>query len=323
MGGSRHSKNAGTMGSEAQTYHERKALGYGTVRERLGKDAAGNFDDCRLTLQPVQDPMCTPAGVLFSREAILENLLAQKKANKRKLAAWEAQQEALAREAEERKSVDAQAALAAFDRQNHAGASDALAASLQEAIKEGAEEFLAEKRVVSGAVNIRTNREKMKGVNAFWVPSATPESRQLVDKPDVNTYCPATGKKLRLKDLIPVKFTKVKDGSGEGRTGRFCDPVTGDVFTNASRLVLLKPTGDVVTKQTWDKCIKPDGAFDGKPIKEKDAIELVSGGTGFAAHDKERTEAKQFWALGPGSGRQDLRGQHTGTRSAFGLSFSN
>lgn len=37
MGGSRHSKNAGTMGSEAQTYHERKALGYGTVCERLGK----------------------------------------------------------------------------------------------------------------------------------------------------------------------------------------------------------------------------------------------------------------------------------------------
>ena len=37
MGGSRHSKNAGTMGSESQTYHERKALGYGTVRERLGK----------------------------------------------------------------------------------------------------------------------------------------------------------------------------------------------------------------------------------------------------------------------------------------------
>lgn len=42
--------------------------------------------------------MCTPQGVLFSRQAILENLLAQKKANKRKLAAWEAQQETLARE---------------------------------------------------------------------------------------------------------------------------------------------------------------------------------------------------------------------------------
>ena len=42
--------------------------------------------------------MCTPQGVLFSRQAILENLLAQKKANKRRLAAWEAQQETLARE---------------------------------------------------------------------------------------------------------------------------------------------------------------------------------------------------------------------------------
>lgn len=37
--GSRHSKNAGTMGSEAQTYNERSGQGYGTVRERLGKVA--------------------------------------------------------------------------------------------------------------------------------------------------------------------------------------------------------------------------------------------------------------------------------------------
>lgn len=42
--------------------------------------------------------MCTPQGMLFSREAILENLLAQKKAIKRKLAAWESQQEVLLRE---------------------------------------------------------------------------------------------------------------------------------------------------------------------------------------------------------------------------------
>jgi nitric oxide synthase-interacting protein len=42
---------------------------------------------------PVQDPVCTPDGYLFSREAILENLLQQKKSNKRKFAAWEAQQQ--------------------------------------------------------------------------------------------------------------------------------------------------------------------------------------------------------------------------------------
>ena len=38
--GSRHSKNAGTMGSEAMTYREMKGLGHGTVHERLGKVSA-------------------------------------------------------------------------------------------------------------------------------------------------------------------------------------------------------------------------------------------------------------------------------------------
>lgn len=40
----------------------------------------------------MQDPVCTPEGYLFSKEAIVENLLQQKKAIKRKLAAWESQQ---------------------------------------------------------------------------------------------------------------------------------------------------------------------------------------------------------------------------------------
>lgn len=37
--------------------------------------------------------MATPDGYLYSREALLENLLQQKKAIKRKLAAYEAQQQ--------------------------------------------------------------------------------------------------------------------------------------------------------------------------------------------------------------------------------------
>lgn len=41
----------------------------------------------------VQDPMVTPDGYLYSREALLENLLQQKKAIKKKLAAYEAQQQ--------------------------------------------------------------------------------------------------------------------------------------------------------------------------------------------------------------------------------------
>jgi hypothetical protein len=46
------------------------------------------------------------------------------------------------------------------------------------------------------------------------------------------------------------------------------------------------PPGDVVLKDTWEKCLRPDGAYDGKAVAEEDVLELQRGGTGFAAHDE-------------------------------------
>lgn len=45
-----------------------------------------SVDDCRR----VQDPVITPDGHLFSREAILEYFVGQKKEKKRQLSVWEA-----------------------------------------------------------------------------------------------------------------------------------------------------------------------------------------------------------------------------------------
>jgi hypothetical protein len=39
----KHSKNAGVMGSEGFTYHERKAMGFGTVQQRLGKASSSHW----------------------------------------------------------------------------------------------------------------------------------------------------------------------------------------------------------------------------------------------------------------------------------------
>jgi nitric oxide synthase-interacting protein len=47
-------------------------------------------------------------------------------------------------------------------------------------------------------------------LQAFWVPSQAPEAKDLMAKPDTATYCPASGKKLRLKDCMAVKFTQVR-----------------------------------------------------------------------------------------------------------------
>ena len=65
-GGSRHSKNAGTMGSENLTYGERKALGFGTMKERLGKETVKDFDACALGLTHAKVRHITVASTLPS-----------------------------------------------------------------------------------------------------------------------------------------------------------------------------------------------------------------------------------------------------------------
>lgn len=279
------------------------------------QDSLGNFYDCRLTLAPAVDPVACPSGFIFSRESIIENLLDQKKENKRRLAAWEAAQAGAARREAERAAVDAEAALLAFDRRNHAGASDALAARLRQAINEEAEALLADKRVTTGVSAIAEREARKAEVRAFWAPSQGPEAAAVVDKPDGATRCPASGNKLRLKDLTPLVFTPVPGGGA----GEYMDPVTRDPLTNASRLVVLKPTGDVMLESTWRACVRGDGQWAGAAVGDDDVLELQRGGTGFAEHDGEGVQVSRHFALGAGNGLADRRGQGAGAGSLFGL----
>ena len=59
------------------------------------------------------------------------------------------------------------------------------------------------------------------------------------------------------------------------------------------------------------------GAVD---LKTEDTAVLPAG---FSLHDGKAAQAKKFFQLGPGSGRQDLRGQHSAARSLGGLVFHN
>ncbi|GAX79246.1 hypothetical protein CEUSTIGMA_g6686.t1 [Chlamydomonas eustigma] len=316
--GQRHSKNAGVMGSEGLSYAERRALGFGTIKERLGKDSMGNYYDCCLTLQAAVDPVITPDGYLFSKEAILENLLSQKKAIKRKLAAWEAAQEAENKKVADKALVDQQADLMAFDRINHMGISQQTVDSIKSAIEAEAEKA-GQPGAATSVVNIKENEERVKQLKAFWLPSLAPSAKMTVEKPDTDTYCPASGKKLKMKELIPVKFTRVP----EEESGLYMDPLTKDTFTNATKLVVIKTSGDVLLKETYTKLVKPEGVFNGKKVKESDVVELQTGGTGFAGRDGEKVQSSKYAQVGVGSGRQDLRGQHQGPRSMGGLQFLN
>lgn len=162
--GQRHSKNAGVMGSEGLTYQEKRALGFGTVRERVGKESQGNYYDCCLTLQPAVDPVCTPHGFLFSREAILENLLHQRKTNKRKLAAWEKEQEKEEKEAQDAAQLEVDAELLAFDQQNSLGLTKQRALEEQEKFKESFQREKQETKAVKSVMNIEQNKDQIKEI---------------------------------------------------------------------------------------------------------------------------------------------------------------
>lgn len=47
----------------------------GSLKERLGADSQLPFGYCPLSLNPIDDPVATPSGHVYSREAMLEYLL--------------------------------------------------------------------------------------------------------------------------------------------------------------------------------------------------------------------------------------------------------
>lgn len=51
-------------------------------------------------------------------------------------------------------------------------------------------------------------------------------------------------------------------------------------------------------KETYAKCVKTEGSYGGKRIRDKDVIELKTGGTGFAARDGERVQTKKVCSTG-------------------------
>ena len=226
------SKQAGSTGSENLTYMERRALGHGTRSERLGKDSLSNFYDCRLTLMPAVDPVVTPSGFLFSREAILKNLLEQKKAGKRHLAEWEAAKEKRAAALEEARRKASEAEARAFERSVNAGGGASAGAGA--AAGNGGDDGRSPNLIV-GSSSIASNRERGAAVKAAWGTSAgavaasdasvrAAEELRLAreaaeEKPDASSRCPAGGGKLRLKDLVPVHFYRLGDKDGDDDDG--------------------------------------------------------------------------------------------------------
>ncbi|KAL0279996.1 UNVERIFIED_CONTAM: hypothetical protein PYX00_001427 [Menopon gallinae] len=283
----RHARNC-TAGA-VYTYHEKKkdaaASGYGTENQRVGKDSVKDFDCCSLTLQPCRDPVITPDGYLYDKEAILEYFIKKKNEYNRKLKDYEKQKKKDEAELIELANAEKMSRVKQF--------------------------LTTEKNIVTDKVNPfkkddesnRPNVSNMadgrdKKLPSFWIPSMTPEAKtSKIEKPDKTIYCPMSGKPLKMKDLISVKFTEVKDPDDKQsvivKKVRYMCPVTHDVLSNSVPVAVLKPTGDVVTVECVEKIIKKDWIhpLTNEKISESDIILLQRGGTGYSSTN-DRLEGK-------------------------------
>nr|XP_020741307.1 nitric oxide synthase-interacting protein isoform X2 [Odocoileus virginianus texanus] len=272
----RHGKNC-TAGA-VYTYHEKKkdtaASGYGTQNIRLSRDAVKDFDCCCLSLQPCHDPVVTPDGYLYEREAILEYILHQKKEIARQMKAYEKQRGARREEQKALQRAAAQDHVRGFLEKEAAIVSRPLNPFTPKVASAGSGPDDAQPGSSAGPAG----KDKDKALPSFWIPSLTPEAKATkLEKPP-----------LRMSDLTPVRFTPL-DSSVDRvglitRSERYVCAVTRDSLSNATPCAVLRPSGAVVTLECVEKLIRKDmvDPVTGDKLTDRDIIVLQRGGTGFA-----------------------------------------
>lgn len=187
------------------TYYERQRMRHGSERMRLPGVSMKAWYECALSLKPPRDPVVTPAGVVYDREAILNHLLIQKERAR------------LQREERERRDAaerDASRRLASEQRVE------------KERRAEQSRHFSGQSNISSGARNM-DEKEVLKSTSTapnFWLPGAkavtkkrAPSSppreenisgkRSKSEKRSAKTVCPVSGNPLRLRDLISIRPT--------------------------------------------------------------------------------------------------------------------
>lgn len=99
----------------------------------------------------------------------------------------------------------------------------------------------------SGSTLSNMSNGKNKELPSFWVPSQSPAAKiSKLTKPDPVIYCPVSEQPLKVKDLIPVKFTLVNDPDDKksliAKENRYMCCVTHDILSNSVPCAVIRTT---------------------------------------------------------------------------------
>jgi nitric oxide synthase-interacting protein len=246
----RKSKQAG--GHNPLTHYERtkkfKSSEYGTTSARLSTDSQLNFGDCALSLTPATDPVATPSGHVYSREAIVEYLLAKtndiKKAKQNYQFYLNKQRTNLEREEKNAQSL-------------------------------AIVEFEGKQKAAPAKKREREEENPLARVS-YWLADFQPEHKETVPEPPPDRpSSPYSGEPLRLKDLQPLSFERSSDG-------KVLCAISHKTITTQP-VVAMKE--HVVLEEVYDKLVKATMTcpVTGKKLKEKNIRRLQKGKSGFAS----------------------------------------
>lgn len=297
-----HERQAAKKGYASSAFYKHANGAYGGGDLKVGSDSLRDFDMCCLSLHPCRDPVITPQGILYEKEAIYEYILQKRKDNESALEAWAAQESSKAGEEERRRLEAHNGVVARFER-----AEQGISSGAGEQRREQGEVRGGAKSTVRGHV-VNDDWSKHAKDSSFWAPQNAPTAVHAVDKPDTTIRCPMSGEPLRLKQLYPVVFTPAGEGDDDdaGASGRTLDglaaseryvcPLSKKPLTNAARCVVLRPSGQVISLDSLDTIVKRDmlDPFCTPPakLKERDIIAIVTEGTGFAARGTVEVKKK-------------------------------
>mmetsp|Transcript_29574 Transcript_29574/g.59724 ORF Transcript_29574/g.59724 Transcript_29574/m.59724 type:complete len:327 (+) Transcript_29574:72-1052(+) len=302
-GGAKHSKNncAGSVFTSYERNKDKSSEGYGTVKTRLGGDSIKDWDCCSLSLQPCKDPVVTPEGVLYEREAIYSYILKEKKRIAEETKKWEGQLAMKPAEERAKRKAEADAKVKAFE-ESECGILPPKKSKTEPGTKEAVVfDTLHDKKVAGvrahgsalGHKSLLEGERLAERANdsCFWIPDLTPEAKaQELSKPDQRVMCPISHKPLRLKDLVSVKFAPLDPSkdvtlNNVGANQRYVCPISSKTLSNSVAAAVLKPSGRCIALEVWENVIKKDlrDPFTGAALKLTDVIPLQRGGTGFAA----------------------------------------
>lgn len=278
----RHSKNS--TDKPYCTQQERADQKWGSHIEKVDGDAQLPFGFCALSSHAPKDPVSTPHGVIYDKEYILEHLVKSRKEAQEKLILWDKQEK---RKESHKASVENEESMKEaleFEKQELGGGASSSVPGKVDTMMHGASQTY-----------LHADKTEARAIS-FWVREnqLTAKAKDL-EKPSMATKCPMTGKKLKMKDLIPVKLERI-DEKGQEQRGMFCCAVTKRAIVH-QQAILLKPSGIVVDELCLKDIVKPSMTcpVTSKRLIESDLIKLRRGGSGFSSHSV--IEKKQYCFL--------------------------